>query len=79
MRVTNWTARAVRDAIEPSPTRMRIFPSYTASSFDDLVGLALLKPEERPHQHTTRGTSSPAIIVRNWANVKLTLFTNVLG
>ena len=52
VRVTNWTARAVKDAIEPSPTRMKIFPSYTATSFDDLVVLALLKPAERPRQHT---------------------------
>ena len=51
VRVTNWTGRAVKDAVEPSPSRTKIFPSYIAMSFDDLVALALLKPEERPPQH----------------------------
>jgi hypothetical protein len=52
VRVTNWTERAVKDAIEPSPKRMKIFPSFIAKSFDDLVVLALLDPEERPRQNT---------------------------
>jgi hypothetical protein len=54
VRVTNWTPRAVRDAIDPSPMRMKIFPSYTANSFDDLVALALQTPRERPRQHVKR-------------------------
>jgi FMN phosphatase YigB (HAD superfamily) len=51
VRVTDWTARAVKDALDPSPKRMKIFPSYTATSFDDVVSLALMEPSERPHRH----------------------------
>lgn len=52
VRVTNWTPRAVKDALDPSPERMKIFPSYVATSFDDVVMLALMRPSERPPQHT---------------------------
>jgi len=51
VRVTNWTSRAVKDALDPSPERMKIFPSYVATSFDDVVLLALMEPSERPRQH----------------------------
>lgn len=55
VRVTHWTARAVKDALDPSPERVKIFPSYTASSFDDVVSLALMEPSERPRRHAKPG------------------------
>lgn len=52
VRITDWPARAVKEALDPSPERTKIFPSCTATSFDDVVELALLEPAERPPRHT---------------------------
>lgn len=51
VRVTDWSQRAVKDALNPSPERLGIFPSYTAVSFDSVVELALMEPAERPLRH----------------------------
>lgn len=51
VRVTDWNSRAVKDALDPSPGRVKVFPSYTATSFDDVVALALMDPAERPRRH----------------------------
>lgn len=54
VRVTNWPRRAVEDALRPSPDRLRVHPSYSASSFDQVVALALMEPTERPEQAQAR-------------------------
>ena len=50
VRVTDWPKAAVRSALNPSPQRLRIFPSFIATSFDAVVSLALTPPNERPKQ-----------------------------
>lgn len=50
VRITDWPTRAVKDALTPSPKRLRIQPSFSAQSFDAIVTLALMRPEERPLQ-----------------------------
>ena len=54
VRVTDWPHRAVQDALDPSPERLKIFPSYSAHSFDEVVSLALMEPCERPRRRIPR-------------------------
>ena len=54
VRVTDWSRSAVDDAMNPSPERLGIFPSYTANSFDEVVSLALMEPGERPSRRSQR-------------------------
>jgi len=57
VRVTDWSRQAVEDALNPSPDRLGIFPSYTAVSFDAVVALALMEPAERPRRHPVAGSA----------------------
>lgn len=54
VRVTDWSPDAVREALQASPETLQIFPSFAASSFDDVVGLALTEPKHRPPQQVLR-------------------------
>lgn len=56
VRVTDWPPHAVRDALNPSPKRLRIEPSFRAQSFESVVGLALMQPQERPPQRRVQKT-----------------------
>jgi len=51
VRVTDWPPKAVNEALNPSPQRLGILPSFVADSFDDVVRLALMAPDERPPRH----------------------------
>ncbi len=51
VRVTDWPRRAVAEALNPSPERLKIFPSFIAESFEAVVMLALMEPAERPPRH----------------------------
>ena len=54
VRVTDWPPRAVKAALQPSPEKLRIYPSYAAWSFDKVVSLALMEPDERPKRRTMK-------------------------
>lgn len=54
VRVSDWSKRAVREALNPSPDRLKIFPSVIADSFESVVELALLDPADRPPRHVGR-------------------------
>jgi phosphoglycolate phosphatase len=54
VRVTDWPESAVLEAINPSPARLGVFPSFTARSFEDVVGIALTEPGRRPARHPGR-------------------------
>lgn len=54
VRVTDWPRSAVTEALNPSPERLRVFPSFVAPSFEAVVDLALKDPVDRPPRQRPR-------------------------
>lgn len=59
VRVTDWSQRAVREALHQTPLRLRVAPSSVADSFDAAANLALMNAADLPKRAAWAGIAPP--------------------